>query len=215
MKNHVFTMALCFALNCPAHAENSVYKSDCFPLPVEIKKVRELHPWLSTLDTKMKEEPGYERTGGKLTQDLGDKSIVCKMVVQPDGGIESLVVAKSSGLKHSDQLALRLIRTAAPFGDPPNDLPCGREGGYTEITFLNELGRLKTSVKEVLPPDYIKIGQQHPSEKPEMSIRTAGSNSRSVNHRIGEESFSLNSKHADAGAHAPIPDQELDDCRKN
>jgi hypothetical protein len=40
-------------------------------------------------------------------------------------------------------------------------LPSGKEGGYTEITFLTDVGKLKISVRETLPPNYLKIGQQN------------------------------------------------------
>jgi len=153
MKTYRFTLVLCLILNCPAYAG--------FPQSIEMNKVRELQPWVSTLDKKIKQAPEYELTKEELRQDLGDKSIVCKMIVRSQGDIESLIVTKSCGLKHADKLALKLIQAAAPFAYPPNDLPCGKDGGCTEITFLNETSRLNISVREVLPSNYLKIGQQH------------------------------------------------------
>lgn len=46
---------------------------------------------------------------------FGEKTILCKLILNPDGSVEDVKIAKSSGSKKYDSEAMRLIRKAGPF----------------------------------------------------------------------------------------------------
>ena len=54
---------------------------------------------------------------------IGEKQVLCKLTLNPDGTIVDVKLLKSSGSKTTDSRALTLIRSAAPFISSKESVP--------------------------------------------------------------------------------------------
>jgi TonB family protein len=79
-------------------------------------------------------------TEQKLRDLIGDKSVVCKLTVQPSGDITSLTVEESSGSKIIDEKAIKFIKDAGPY--------CVGNWSGHDKTFHIELPKLFVKEKE-------------------------------------------------------------------
>lgn len=61
----------------------------------------------------------------KMISLLGPKQISCKLILNKDGDISEVSVTTSSGSLNADETALKMIRSAAPFGkaNPTESFP--------------------------------------------------------------------------------------------
>ncbi|HEY9679998.1 MAG TPA: TonB C-terminal domain-containing protein [Oculatellaceae cyanobacterium] len=76
---------------------------------------------------------GFNATIDRMKVLLGEKPIACKLILNPDGSIVDIQIARSSGSKKNDDEAVRIIRAAGPFYSSKLSVPLAYMIGFPKL----------------------------------------------------------------------------------
>ena len=66
---------------------------------------------------------------------IQDRTTVISFVLRPDGSLEDALIARDSGAPYLDEVALRAVREAQPFPNPPSALMDGDGRIHMRLAF--------------------------------------------------------------------------------
>src|ERR1700733_10466242 len=151
------TSLICMSPPCATE----FYKSECFP---QHPKFRPIWPWFYRLVRRIEVEPDYEKAVAAFSNNGTEKHDVgCYLTVLPSGAIRDLYVERTSGSGKIDQLALDLLRQAAPMETPPNDV-LTRTG--VSITLSNYGEKFHAELRPKYLPGVLNFGEMAETRNP-------------------------------------------------
>lgn len=109
-----------------------------------VHDVNDRNGWCSQVTELIKQQRSYKRVKKELTNHLrANRKMSCRLVVTKNGAISLLEICESSGSEKLDRQVLALVRSTAPFGNPP-------EGTAFRRNLLIEFKNANTSLEPVI-----------------------------------------------------------------